>query len=185
MDFHNENEAYVGLLCGHMRAMVARLRKLPADKWDWTPDVAAPTARMLAEHAYMCLVGDRQHLEEPDALKHPLVPDAPTEPDKMCDLMLEETDRWEALLLALTPEQLAEPRLQFNVAPLNVRRFVCHAIQNNIYKHGQFATLYFALGMDGTAPYTAPSANPAYRALHEAARANAVQDAPGSESSPA
>jgi len=166
MDYHNENEAYVGLLCGHMRTMIARLRKMPADKWDWTPDVAAPTARMLAEHAYMCLVGDRQHLEEPDALKHTLVPELPHDPSTVCDRLAEETERWEKLLLALTPEQFAEDRLQFNAYPRNVRNFVCHVIQNNIYKHGQFATLYFALGLDGTAPYEAPSANPLYEQMH-------------------
>ena len=177
MDFHNENEAYAGLLCSHMRTMVARLRTVPADKWDWTPDVAAPSARMLAEHAYMCLVCDRQHLEEPDALKHPLVPDPPQDPEQMCDRLAEETDRWEVMLLALTPERFAEGRLQFNAGPRNVRNFVCHAIQNNIYKHGQFATLYFALGLDGTAPYEAPSANPIYEQMHVAEKLRQEREA--------
>ena len=43
-----------------------------------------------------------------------------------------------------------------------MRGFVCHMIQNTIYKHGQFATIYFALGLDGTEPYNAPFPNPIY-----------------------
>ena len=60
----------------------------------------------------------------------------------------EEPDRWEALIRSLTPEQLDEPRRQFNGDyEVGVRGFVCHMIQNCIYKHGQFATLFFALGL--------------------------------------
>ena len=43
-----------------------------------------------------------------------------------------------------------------------MRGFVDHMIQNAIYKRGQFATLYFALGMDGIEPYDAPWPNPIY-----------------------
>jgi hypothetical protein len=35
-------------------------------------------------------------------------------------------------------------------------------IQNCIYKNGQLATIYFALGLDGTEPYEAPFPNPIY-----------------------
>ena len=48
---------------------------------------------------------------------------------------------------------------------MNVRGFIAHMIQNVIYKHGQFATIFFALGMDGDGPYTAPFPNPIYKEL--------------------
>jgi hypothetical protein len=43
-----------------------------------------------------------------------------------------------------------------------VRGFVCHMVQNTIYKNGQFMTLFYALGLDGTEPYDAPFPNPIY-----------------------
>ena len=67
--------------------------------------------------------------------------------------------------MSLTPEQMDAPRSQFNAFGMNVRGFVLHIIQNTIYKHGQFATLYFALGLDGTEPYDAPFPNPIYARL--------------------
>src|SRR5438105_13948628 len=124
-----ENAAYANLLCGHLRGMVRRLREMPEDKWDWTPNVAAPTARILATHAWQWLICDRQHIKEPDALKHPRVPDPPSDPQAMCDVLEEETDRWEKTILAMTPEKLASPRRQFNEDPeYDVRWFVCHMI---------------------------------------------------------
>ncbi|MBV9852637.1 MAG: hypothetical protein JO250_23500 [Armatimonadetes bacterium] len=160
--YHNENEAYAGLLCGHLREMTERLRLIPEDLWDWSPAPPAPTARVLAAHTWQWLVCDRQHLLEPDAQKHPAVPDPPADPNVLCDLLAEETDCWEVLVLSLTPEQLNEPRLQFNSKQRGVRNFVCHMIQNCIYKHGQLATLFFALGLDGAEPYTAPFPNDIY-----------------------
>lgn len=171
-----ENEAYAGLLCSHLRGMVHRLRLLSPEQWDWTPAVAAPTARILAAHAWQWLICDRQHIVEPDARKHPLVPDAPADPGALCDALAAETDRWEALILSLTPAQLDEPRRQFNDGSMNVRGFLCHMIQNCIYKNGQFATLFFALGLDGAAPYDAPFPNPFYRHLHDLMKARRMID---------
>ena len=160
---HSENEAYASLLCGHLEEFTARLRQLPPEKWDWTPDPAGPTARILATHAWQWLQCDRQHIAEPDASEHWRIPEPPSDLEAMCNALQEETDRWRALLLGLTPEQLEEGRAQFNGNfPMNVRAFVCHMIQNTIYKHGQFATLYFVLGLDGTEPYSAPFPNPIY-----------------------
>ena len=160
-----ENRAYASLLGDHLYAIVQRLRRIPIDKWDWTPDVAAPTARILAVHAWQWLVCDRQHIREPDALKHDRVPEPPADPAAMCNVLEEEAARWEQMILALTPEELAAPRRQFNDYDCDVRWFVCHMIQNVIYKSGQLATLYFALGLDGTGPYTAPFPNMDYEAL--------------------
>lgn len=42
-------------------------------------------------------------------------------------------------------------------------------IKNCIYKNGQFATLYFALGLDGTESYAVPFPNPEYEECYGAA----------------
>jgi hypothetical protein len=153
------------LLCGHLSAMCRRLRQLPEDKWDWTPDAAAPTARILAAHIWQWLICDRQHIVEPDATKHAPVPEPPRDPNLMCDALEVEIQKWKVLLAGLSLDDLAQPRGQFNQGELNVEWLVGHMLQNCIYKHGQFATLYFALGLDGTAPYDAPFPNTFYEML--------------------
>ena len=152
------------LLIMHLRGFAYELRQLPADKWDWTPDQAAPTARIVAVHAWQWLICDRQHIEEPDATQHADVPAAPHDPEAFCAALEAETENWNQLLRSLTPEQLDSPRKQFNFADskMNVRGFIGHIIQNTIYKHGQFSTLFFALGCDGAEPYDAPFPNPIY-----------------------
>lgn len=160
----NETQAYEMLLCGHLESFIYRLRLLPPDKWDWTPDPAAPTARTVAVHAWQWLICDRQHIAEPDAAIHPPIPDAPPDNEAFCDAFAAETANWRKLLRSLTMEQLDRKGLQFNFegAGYNVRGFVCHMIQNVIYKHGQFSELFFALGLDGKEPYEAPFPNPIY-----------------------
>ena len=162
---NSENETYASLLGHHLQAMVYRLRQIPPDRWDWTPDIAAPTPRILAAHAWQWLICDRQHIHEPDALKHERIPDPPADPQAMCDALEEEAHRWDTMIRGMTPELLAAPRGQFNDYELNVRWFLYHMIQNVIYKSGQPATLYFALGLDGTGPYTAPFPTEFYNAL--------------------
>src|SRR5437870_4934503 len=58
----SEIEAYERLLCTHLEAFTARLRLLPPDLWDWSPDPAAPSARTLAAHTWQWLQCDRQHI---------------------------------------------------------------------------------------------------------------------------
>jgi hypothetical protein len=169
MPLENENQAYANLLCGHLRGMVHRLRQLTPEQWDWTFALTAPTARILATHAWQWLICDRQHIAEADAAQHPYVPEPPADTGALCDALAEETECWQTLILSLTPEQFGAERRQFNDYEMNIRDFVCHMIQNCIYKHGQFATLYFAMGLDGDAPYDAPLPNPIYRELHESA----------------
>ncbi|MGI4787618.1 MAG: DinB family protein [Janthinobacterium lividum] len=164
---HPENALYATNLCGHLRGMVHRMRQLPADKHDWTFAPPAPTPRILANHTWQWLVCDRQHIEEPDAAKHTLIPESPADFGLLCDALAKETDRWEQMILALTPDQLDSMRSQFNDYPMTVRDFLGHMLQNCIYKHGQFSTLYFALGLDGDIPYDAPFPNPFYAELHE------------------
>lgn len=163
-----ENQAYSNLLISHLRGFVYRLRLLGPEQWDWTPDLAAPTARILATHTWQWLICDRQHITEADVANHPLVPDPPSDTFALCDALELETIRWEALILDLSTEEFAAERHQFNAYPMNVRDFVCHMIQNCIYKHGQFSTLYFAMGLDGASLYDAPFPNHFYLELHGA-----------------
>ena len=170
----SENEAYVDLLCVHLALMTKRLRSMPDELWDWAPNQAAPTARLLASHTWQWLVCDRQHIFEPDALKHHDIPEVPASPSEICDLLEEETERWRSLILALTSEQFDEPRYQFNRSALDIRSFVCHMIQNSIYKNGQLATLYFALGLDGSELYSAAFPYQFYDEIREMAHNKSV-----------
>lgn len=159
-----ENEAIAQMLCGHLRAMTKRAQQIPPEKFDWTFAPPAPTPRTLVTHAWQWLICDRYHIEEPDASLHPPVPDPPAEQAALCAALAEETDRWEALILAQTPAQMDEKRHQFNDKSWDwsVRGSIHHMYQNVVYKHGQLATIYFALGLDGTEPYAAPFPNPIY-----------------------
>lgn len=157
-----EIETYERLLCSHLDRMVARLREWPADRWVWAPAPPAPCARQLAEHALQWLQCDRQHILNADPASHARIPEPPRDPKGLCDALAQETDEWRALIRTMTEERLAEPRSQFDSPTLSVRWFIYHMIQNTIYKHGQLATLYFALGLDGDDPYAAPLPNPIY-----------------------
>jgi hypothetical protein len=90
--YANENELYAGVLCGHLREMVWRLRRIPDDRWDWTFAPPAPTPRILATHAFQWLACDRQHILEPDISRHRKVPEPPREPAVICDLLEAETE---------------------------------------------------------------------------------------------
>ena len=160
----NENEAYVDFLCGHLDKFVRRLREIPADKWEWAPALPAPSPRVLAEHAWSWLVCDRQHILEPEVSKHARVPDPPSTQQHMCDVLSEESQNWKRLILSLTPTELPRPGLQFGDPgyDMNVRDFICHMVQHVIYKHGELATIYFALGLDGDEKYTVSFPNDFY-----------------------
>ena len=83
----------------------------------------------------------------------------------MCDALEQEADAWEELLKGLRPEDLLRAGRQFGreEALVNVRWFVAHMVQNVIYKHGQFSTIFYALGLDGEEPYDAPFPNRLYK----------------------
>ncbi len=173
-NLRSENEVYADILCGHLRQMAHRLRQMPEDKWDYAPAPPAPTPRILATHAYQWLICDRAHINEADASLHDRVPDLPREPNAACDALMDEIQNWDTMLRALTPAQMDAPRSQFNDSEMNVRAFIAHIIQNCIYKNGQLATIYFALGLDGDEPYDAPFPNPIYEEVfsseHKAAQ---------------
>jgi len=115
-------------------------------------------------HTLQWLQCDRQHINEPDASRHSRIPEAPKDPTELCDALEAESKVWSELLRSLSPEDLDRPGMQFNLPDnrMTVRGFVGHMIQNSIYKHGQFSELFFALGLDGTEPYSAPFPNPIY-----------------------
>ena len=161
-----EAENLLWILGMHVRGMAWRLSELPHDKWDWTVAPPAPTPRILACHTLSWLICDRQHIEEPDARRHTLIPEMPSDPAALCAALLAEMELWEALPARLTPSDFDAPRSQFNRCPMTVRQFIGHITQNTIYKNGQFMTLFYALGLDGDAPYDAPWPNPIYADLH-------------------
>ena len=163
----NELQTYERLLCGHLDDFVARLRLLPTDKWDWTPNPAAPTPRTLAVHTWQWLVCDRQHISEPNAARHQRIPDAPAEVSEICSFLQSECENWRVLLRDLTAERLDRPSFSFNQpnSRKTVRNFIAHMVQNVIYKHGQFSTLFFAMELDGKGQYTAPFPNAIYEEL--------------------
>ena len=99
-----------------------------------------------AIHTLQWLICDRQHIAEADTFA-------------ICDALEQETIWRESLILGLSSEEFAAQRRQFNSCPMNVRDFVCHMIQNCIYKQGQFSALYFAMGLGGEAPCDAPFPN--------------------------
>ena len=88
------------------------------------------------------------------------MPEPPAEQQALCDLLQEEAEWWRSLLQRLTPEEFLQPRWRWNWnGPVNLRWLVCHMTGNVIYKHGQLATLYFSLGLDGEEPYLPPLPN--------------------------
>jgi hypothetical protein len=143
---HDENSAYEELLCGHLRRFARRLRAIPPEKWEWQPVPAAPSARLLAQHAWLWLVCDQEEI---------------------CALLEAECEAWRALLRGMTAERLGEERQAFNWRRVNARWLVWHMCQNVIYKHGQLATLSFQLGLDGEEPYRAPLPRDDYDRLEE------------------
>lgn len=166
-----ENDVYEHALCEHLEAMLRRMRRIPPDKWQWSPAPCAPSARDAAQHAWAWLVCDRAHITEPDVSLHERVPEPPDGQQELCEAFVEETENWRALLIEMTPARLAEPRSQFGLMAVNVRWFVYHMLQHVVYKSGQLAAVYFALGLAGDGPYTAPAPNEGY-AAHDEARRN-------------
>ena len=152
------------ILVEHLRAMTRGLRRISPEHWDWTYSVSAPTMRMIALHTLAWLQCDRQHLTIAEHKLHRLVPEPPSSPKEICDALWAEADKWETLLNSLSAEDLNREGCQFGdpEAKMTGRGFVVHMVQNVIYKHGQFATIFYALGYDGTGPYEAPFPNDLY-----------------------
>jgi DinB superfamily len=152
-------------LLGNARKILRWARQLTPEQLDFTYSPSAPTARNLVIHTWQWLACDRQHIEQPDASQHALILEAPADPEALFAEFEAELDRWQALLAGLTEEKLAEPRSQFNDTsyPWSVRDALYHMLQNVLYKLGQFSYLYYAFGLDGTAPYEAPFPNPIYK----------------------
>ncbi|MBC8142855.1 MAG: hypothetical protein H7Y38_15630 [Armatimonadetes bacterium] len=163
-----EARLYQDYLCGEMSSMIHRLRRISPEHFDKTFALPAPTPRQLAVYAWSWLQFDRAHIEEPDATKHPRLPDPPTEPAALCDALGVEVEKWYWLLLSLTPEQLNEGRLIMNSqqdGEVTVRQLIVNTLRNNVRIHGEFTMLYIAWGYDkpyGNTPHTAQLPNPFY-----------------------
>lgn len=165
MVFETALDAEAAILLNHLRGMARSLAKLKPEHWDWTFAPAAPTPRIIASHTLAWLQCDRQHINTPDCTTHKLVPEPPSDPAELCRALEAEADEWERLLTSLKCEDLTRKSVQFGQpgAYLNVNGFIAHMVQNVIYKHGQFSTLFFGLGYDGDGPYDAPYPNPIYK----------------------
>src|ERR1700678_3655107 len=109
----NEIEAYEWLLIGHLESMLRGLRRLKPEHWDWTPDQAAPSPRIVAVHAWQWLMCDRQHIDEPDFEKHQNVAEPPEDIPALCQAFEQEIENWKQLLAQLKPADLDSPRRQF------------------------------------------------------------------------
>ena len=155
---------YDRMLEDHLGAMIRGLRRLKPEHRDWTPDQAAPSCRVIAEHAWQWMVCDRQHITEPDASLHAEIPEAPRDSTQLCLILEQELYTWRELISSLPAELLDEPRFHFGIEEntMNIRSLIGHTIQNVVYKHGQFAVLFYALGYDGDLPYSAPLPNAIY-----------------------
>ncbi|MDR3688003.1 MAG: hypothetical protein P4L46_01400 [Fimbriimonas sp.] len=167
--FRTEPESYEFLLIMHLEAMHHELTSMKPEHWDWSPDQAAPTPKTVAVHAWQWLMCDRQHINQPDTTKHADVAEPSENPEVFLEQFKQEIENWRQLLRSLSPAQLDEPRSQFggDQNEMNVRFFILHMIQNAIYKHGQLSESYFALGYDGTEPYTAPFPNEIYAQVRQ------------------
>jgi hypothetical protein len=77
-------------------------------------------------------------------------------------MLVDEADEWRQLIGSLAPEQLLDEREPWEGETRNLRSFLFHIGQNNIYKAGQIWTLAFELGVDGLDPYSAPYPNQEY-----------------------
>ncbi|HEY3412533.1 MAG TPA: ankyrin repeat domain-containing protein [Armatimonadota bacterium] len=163
----SETQVYEHALCEHLDTMVYRMKLIPADKWDWSPAVYVPSARVIARHTWSWLRCDRQHILETDCSRHERIPELGAQ-GELSLALTEETAAWRSLLRGMTAERLAEPRAQFGTFAVNVRWFVYHMIQHVVYKSGQLAELFFALGLDGLEPYDAPWPNACYDSLARA-----------------
>ena len=160
----SEYAQYQRLLTDHAGATLRGLRKLKPEHWDWTPNQAAPSSRTIAAHMWQWMACDRQHIEHSDFSQHTLIPEPPSDPVEFCRCLEQEIEFWMQLLGNLSVDDLDSLRLQFGdpECEMNVRSLIGHMIQNVIYKHGQFSELFYALGYDGNAPYSAPFPNDLY-----------------------
>ena len=155
----NESDLYISLLDGHLHRMIQGLKQFTEKCWTWSPNTAAPNARVLAEHTLQWLRSDRMHIEHPDAEFHDTIPEAAQTGAELIAELEEEQANWHKLLSSLHADQMSASRRQFNhpsASNQNVRWFVMNALQNVIYNHGQLVVLYLALSTPGTAACMPP-----------------------------
>lgn len=151
-----EAQALSWLIVAHVEKIVTRARAMSEDQWNWSSEPHVPSTAALAEHAWSWLVSDRMHIQDPNE-EIGFCPEGPTPPkDNLIDLLEAEAATWQNMLEPMDSATLDEPRRNFGQQFVTVRFLVLHMAQNVIYKSGQVSMNYFAQGLDGTEPYTAP-----------------------------
>ncbi len=150
-----EPEAYRDLLELHLKKIIARSLAMSEVQWNWSPSPSAPTTAALVEHAWVWLVSDRVQIQ--DRNENGFCPEhLPESKEDLIAALEEEAGEWKRMLTSMEPALLDDPLKNFGVQEIDVRRLVTHMVQNVIYKSGQLSANYFALGLDGTEPYSAP-----------------------------
>jgi hypothetical protein len=150
-----EAEAYDDILQSHLNKIITRARTMSEDQWLWSPAPCAPTTAALVNHAWTWLVSDRLQILDQN-VKVFCPEHAPASKDALVDALEIEAGEWNKMLTSMTSTYMDESRKNFGVQDIDVRRLIAHMVQNVIYKSGQVSANFFALGLDGTEPYTAP-----------------------------
>ena len=160
----SELEGFDLFLAFHLNKLLERFKMMKPEDRDWSPNVAAPSARIIVEHTWQWLLCDRQHIMNPYVASHSDVAEAPASDDAFCEAFSLEIKEWRDMLASMDPKLLDEPRLQFGLEKnaCNIRYFLGHTLQNVTYKSGQLSLLFFALGYDGPEQYSAPFPNEIY-----------------------
>lgn len=158
----SEIETFERLICGFTGGIIRRAREIPEEKWNWSFSERTPTAREICEHAWMWLRSDRQELTVLDPARHQAIPDPPSHPAQMLDLLESEKEEWRELIHSLDPPMLEETRTSLDGHRQSVRGYLFHMAQHIVSKSGQMTMLHFELGLDGGQPYDAPHPNRLY-----------------------
>jgi hypothetical protein len=161
LNLKTECEVYDLLIPRFVALMASCIESYPADKWNWSFNQMTPSARELGEHAFAWLWCDRQQIELPDPADHKPTPTLATQAE-VANGLAEEGLRWKQLIERLSDEELSSTRFIWGQETRSVRGFIFHIAQHVIYKFGQLSQLRFAIGLDGSEPYTAPYPNCIY-----------------------
>jgi hypothetical protein len=150
------------LIADFLGGTIRRARLIPGDKWNWSFSERTPTAREICEHTFAWQWWDRQQIEVRDPSKYAATPTLPETQLDLLNILQDEAAQWRRAIRGLTPEQLAEERLDADGQLRNVRSLLAHAAQSVVYKQGQLCMLFYDLGLDGGKPYDAPWPNSDY-----------------------
>jgi hypothetical protein len=158
----SELELFEMMTADYVGSIVRAAKAIPDEKWNWSFSPMTPSAREICEHAFVWLWCDRQQLTVADRDLHRPTPDLPGGQEATISLLVGEAEEWRRMVRSLMPEVLSDLGVPWPGETRTVRSFLFHAGQHIIYKAGQIWMLYFGLGLDGNAPYSAPYPNNIY-----------------------